>query len=594
MKKHLLLSFIFLQAALTNAQTFSNTDSTHIKDTATICLPITVAGLQTRIDTSFGITSSCFKINNSDISNLVINLIAPDSSEVHLLDGIGYSTEYFTNTCVAENGAGGHIEQGSSPFTGTYIPMQSINILNNGKNPNGTWNFCVSNTYFTDTGTVHNCSITFGNSPPKDPPPAIITCTFCICPNGTGICDLLPDMTSSALCIQQDHAESPGSFVFGNATPNIGSGPMEIHGLDSCFCDSVRVPCYLNNCPAGHLHQVITQRIYHRNNSDTLTYYDHIAGTMTFHPAHGHLHVDHWADYSLRMATPDPNATKWPIVGTSNKQSFCLVNLGDCTSSFGYCKDSLGANLTQANIPNSNFGFYTGCGLDQGIYPGDLDIYDSSLNDPMDINDLCNGKYYVVSITDPKNYFLEERKDNNWVATPVTFSLQKTALGIASFNYNVNASQVTFTNTSPAGTTYLWNFGDGSWDTTASPVHNYSGASSYTVTLVSLNQCYKMKSQGIVTTGINKYEYVDLNLNVYPNPFSTTSEISYYLPENSNVRLEVTDLPGRKVRVLLNETQTKGAQHFTFDDQKALPSGTYFLILTTNYGRNTVKLMKLE
>ena len=89
-------------------------------------------------------------------------------------------------------------------------------------------------------------------------------------------------MTASAQAILEDNLESPGMFVFGNSTPNIGWGPMEIHGLDSCFCDSVRVPCYGNTCPTGHLHQAIIQRIYHRsNNNDTLSYYDHVAGTMS-------------------------------------------------------------------------------------------------------------------------------------------------------------------------------------------------------------------------------------------------------------------------------------------------------------------------
>ena len=170
MKKQLLLSLIFLQAALINAQTFSSGSvNVHIKDTGTVCIPITVAGLQTRIDTSFGIISSCFNIDNSTVSNLSVHLNPPTGADILLFDGIGGSGQYFTNTCLAQDGSAGDISFGNSPFTGTYVPQQSLNLLNNAQNPNGTWNFCVSDTYFNDTGTVFNCNITFGVHPPKTP-----------------------------------------------------------------------------------------------------------------------------------------------------------------------------------------------------------------------------------------------------------------------------------------------------------------------------------------------------------------------------------------------------------------------------------------
>lgn len=62
----------------------------------------------------------------------------------------------------------------------------------------------------------------------------------------------------------------------------------------------------------------------------------------------------------------------------------------------------------------------------------------------------------------------------------------------ADFVYNFTTNQtVDFTNLSTGGTTYLWNFGDGSFDsvsTSMSPQHYYPTDGTYTVTLISTNQ----------------------------------------------------------------------------------------------------------
>lgn len=46
---------------------------------------------------------------------------------------------------------------------------------------------------------------------------------------------------------------------------------------------------------------------------------------------------------------------------------------------------------------------------------------------------------------------------------------------------------VTFTNTSTGGTNYAWDFGDGGTSTLQNPVHTYTAAGTYTVTLIAIN-----------------------------------------------------------------------------------------------------------
>ncbi|TAL60067.1 MAG: T9SS type A sorting domain-containing protein [Bacteroidetes bacterium] len=576
------------------AQTFYDSTQVPILDTTKFCVSINVSGLPNKIDSSFGLASVCFNITHTFVADVVVTLRSPDSTVITLAGGVGGAGHNFTNTCLAMNGVNGSIANSNAPFTGIFIPQQSLNNLNNGQNPNGAWKFCISDTYFADTGSLHNFNITFANNPPPDPLPPAVLCAYCSCVNSADTCDLLPDMTASALCIQQYHLEGPGNLQIANATPNIGRGPIEIHAIDSCFCDTVPVPCSTTICPGGNpVKHIIIQRIYQRVGNDTLLHYDRVAGHMSYHPTHGHLHTDHWADYSLRMATSNPDATTWPIVGQGTKQSFCLINLEDCTNALGYCKDSLDSTLTMATIPNAGFGLYTGCGLDQGIYPGYLDVYDASLNGPILLSTICNGQYYIVSITDPENKFLESNENNNWVSVPVTLTQQGAPSGTASYNYSLNGLQTAFTNTSPSGNTYLWNFGDGNWDTAYSPVHTYTAAGTYTVSLVSLNQCFTTTSQVVVITGMDEYHQVNLTLHVYPNPITQNPEVMYYLPDNTNVILELTDLSGRKLETLIHEKQKQGLHKISLAGKfEKFSSGVYLMNLDCKFGRNTIKIIK--
>ena len=60
----------------------------------------------------------------------------------------------------------------------------------------------------------------------------------------------------------------------------------------------------------------------------------------------------------------------------------------------------------------------------------------------------------------------------------------------------------------------------------------------------------------------------------YPNPFNPSTTIAFSLPETSQVRLEVFDLTGRSVALLVNEHLPAGRHSASFDAAN-LPSGLY-------------------
>jgi hypothetical protein len=347
--------------------------------------------------------------------------------------------------------------------------------------------------------------------------------TTCTCPPGGGTdCDLLPDITLSKDAIsnggyteypqinagtsQSNQGSDDGRLRLTGATPNIGYGPIEVRGISKWVCGTDTFTTYPGTgfCSDGSdPKQVVVQRTYHKN-GNTMTSTDREAGTMTYHPSHGHQHVDSWGTYTLRIENPnDPNPLHWSIVGTGTKLAFCLLDLSNCNAANNYCRDSLNNVLNSGNLPNYGLGGGSyGCSNAlQGISAGYVDIYSKTL-DGMWINippDVCNGTYWIVVEIDPNNNFRETKEWNNVAAVPVTLTRQNAAgTGVANIYANrpgtiVQGDVVTLTAT--AGSAYLWSTGATTQTITTSL------AGSYTVTVTT--PCGTATSAPFVVSVIN-------------------------------------------------------------------------------------------
>ena len=268
----------------------------------------------------------------------------------------------------------------------------------------------------------------------------------CSCLGGGTNCDLLPDITASRKPLtilgsngvieysQSGNGVNDGRLRITVSTPNIGHGPMETRSSNIFVCGTdTFVGTAPSICPDNITYPkiIINQRIYHKN-GNSMSYYDRPAGTMTYHPSHGHQHVDNWGVYTLRTPTADPNPVNWPIVGNGAKLAFCLLDIGACASSngSGLCIADNGDTLDTPAEFYGNYGLgggSYGCSATlQGISAGYFDTYNQSL-DGMWINippGTCNGTYYIVCQQDPDNYFLEENDNNNVMAVPFTLTKQ--------------------------------------------------------------------------------------------------------------------------------------------------------------------------
>ena len=79
----------------------------------------------------------------------------------------------------------------------------------------------------------------------------------------------------------------------------------------------------------------------------------------------------------------------------------------------------------------------------------------------------------------------------------------------------------------------------------------------------------------------------------YPNPFSSTTNIAYVLKEQTNVKLTVYDILGRRISVIVNERQKAGRYIIRFSGLN-LASGAYFYRLETPNFEKVLKMILLK
>jgi len=329
--------------------------------------------------------------------------------------------------------------------------------------------------------------------------------TGCSCADGSSTdCDLLPDITISWFALQNymsgptEYSQTGNGVENGRlrvtgSTPNIGYGSFTVRGQDNSgtkyfVCGNDTTTFDPGICPDGTSpQQLLIQRIYHKN-GNTMTYTDRWAGAMTYHPSHGHNHVNDWAYMTLRLEDPtEPDPRNWPIIGTGAKLGFCLMDYGTCPYYDGHCRDvntvfNQGTNLNTSGVfPNYGLGggAYNCSPIEQGISVGYTDIYSENL-DGMWVNippGTCNGDYWIVAEADRNNNFLESNEDNNYTAIPFTLTQQVNSNPIANITSSHGTSICTgesATLTATTGLSYLWSTGETTQSITVSTAGTYT------------------------------------------------------------------------------------------------------------------------
>ena len=107
------------------------------------------------------------------------------------------------------------------------------------------------------------------------------------------------------------------------------------------------------------------------------------------------------------------------------------------------------------------------------------------------------------------------------------------------------------------------------------------------------NNANIMDIQNIRMPKLIHQDNASFSFSSYPNPFISTTSISYYLPASSDVKVVINDVLGQEVAVLVNESQNSGIHNVTFDAANFV-KGIYFYSITAGNETGTGKLLKVK
>lgn len=84
--------------------------------------------------------------------------------------------------------------------------------------------------------------------------------------------------------------------------------------------------------------------------------------------------------------------------------------------------------------------------------------------------------------------------------------------------------------------------------------------------------------------------FTDLNLNVYPNPFTDLTTINYSIAQPDNIEISIYDQLGRKIETLVKSRKDAGSYQIDWKTPTLNP-GVYHLKMITNNGTYTRQLV---
>lgn len=163
----------------------------------------------------------------------------------------------------------------------------------------------------------------------------------------------------------------------------------------------------------------------------------------------------------------------------------------------------------------------------------------------------------------------------------------------AAFSWFAAGSTVQFSNQSTNGTSYSWDFGDGTTSTEQNPVHTYAAGGSYTVTLIVTNNCGSDTVTYVIDTnsiGINDPNGAAFTLNIFPNPNQGDFTLTY----------TGTGIIGQiQVNILTIEGKTVIVEQFTVNEDTfvrnykdvELAAGTYLVHFITERGYEVKRII---
>ncbi len=274
------------------------------------------------------------------------------------------------------------------------------------------------------------------------------------------------------------------------------------------------------------------------------------------------------------MAPSVSNVTAWspasvssvnaylPTVIGSNCLTACSTGTPAPVASFGMTPNPVcsGAAVAFANSSTNNPTSYS------WIFQNGTPATSTAVNPSVTFS---GSGTYVVTLT----------ATNAGGSNTTTQSITVNPLPVANFTSAVNASQVTFSNTSTNATSYNWAFQSGTpaTSTAANPIVNYAAPGTYSVTLTATNVCGSVSTVKTVTISQTLSANFTSTNTSGCTPFTTTLTNTSVGATSYNWQLPGSTTP----------TSTATNPSVTYNS-----AGTYSVTLTATNGPNSVSNVK--
>jgi hypothetical protein len=145
-------------------------------------------------------------------------------------------------------------------------------------------------------------------------------------------------------------------------------------------------------------------------------------------------------------------------------------------------------------------------------------------------------------------------------------------------------------------TEWHWDFGDGDTSVLQNPGHTYNSAGIYTVSLRASNELEantetKIDYIEVGTFGLNEMGS-PTTFQIYPNPFTTSTNLSYTLERSENIRFTIYNLQGQIVYTM-QQSQEMGDQKLEWNAE-GLPAGIYYFRIQAGDKVGGGKIIKIS
>jgi len=141
---------------------------------------------------------------------------------------------------------------------------------------------------------------------------------------------------------------------------------------------------------------------------------------------------------------------------------------------------------------------------------------------------------------------------------------------------------------------YQWKLNGSNISSATNQIYHATQTGDYKVTVTNNQGCSKISQLTTVYTscksGVPSSNDPTSSLRFYPNPFESFAVISFLLPEDSRVQIDLYDLTGRKLQTVLDKNMDAGNQDVNLSCDQ-LDAGIYFLQLTMNNEVVTKKIV---